>query len=73
LALVTFVLAARERLRHDRSPMWNLRVGALTGIVALAVQSVWECGLMTPANGVLLAVAAAVLLHRVPPAGETQS
>lgn len=73
LAIVAFVLAARERLRHDRSPMWNLRVGALTGIVAVAVQSVWECGLMTPANGVLLAVAAALLLHRVPPAGETQS
>ena len=73
LALVAFVLAARERLRHDRSPMWNLRVGALSGIVGVAVQSVWECGLMTPANGVLLAVATAVLLHRVPPAGETQS
>ena len=72
LAVVAFALAALERLRHDRSPMWNLRVGALTGIVAVAVQSVWECGLMTPANGVLLAVAAAVLLHREPPAGATR-
>jgi O-antigen ligase len=72
LALAAFVLAARERLRHDSSPMWNLRLGALTGIVAVAAQSVWECGLITPANGVLLAVAAALLLHRVSPAGETQ-
>jgi O-antigen ligase len=73
LALAAFALAATERLRHDSSPMWNLRVGALTGVVAVAVQSVWECGLITPANGVLLAVAAAMVLHRVPPAEETPS
>jgi hypothetical protein len=53
--------------------MWNLRLGALTGIVAVAVQSVWECGLITPANGVLLSVVAALLLHRVSPAGEPQN
>jgi O-antigen ligase len=64
-AAATLVLAVRERLRHDSSPMWNMRLGALVGIVAVAVQSVWECGLVTPANGVLLSVAAALLLHRV--------
>ena len=36
------------------------------GLVAVAVQSLWEPVLRMPANGVLIAVAAAILLHRPP-------
>lgn len=63
LAAIAFAHAAIQRVRTDLSPIGSLRVGALAGLVAVAVQSVWECGLNAPANGVLLAVAAAVVLH----------
>ncbi len=64
VAFVALAAGAREALRADRSPLWSLRVGTASGLVAVAVQSVWETVLRMPANGVLLAVAAAILLHR---------
>lgn len=72
VAVVAFVRAAGERLRHDTSPIWNVRVGALAGLVAVAVQSIWETGLSVPANGVLAAILAAMALHGSPPAGEAR-
>jgi hypothetical protein len=72
LAGLAFARAAGERLRHDTSPIWNVRVGALAGLVAVAVQSVWETGLSLPANGVLAAVLAAIALHRSSSAGKTR-
>jgi hypothetical protein len=41
-----------------------MRRGAAASLVAVAVQSIWETGLALPANGMLAAVAAAILLHR---------
>jgi len=64
LALAALVAGARGALAADRSPVWSIRVGAASGLVAVAVQSVWESVLRMPANGVLMAVAAAILLHR---------
>jgi len=66
VALAALVVGARARLEADRSPMWSIRVGAAAGLAAVAVQSVWESVLRMPANGVLMAVAAAILLHRAP-------
>lgn len=60
---LAFARAAHDALARDRSPIWHLRAGALTGLVAVAVQSLWECGLLTPANAVLLAVSAAIVIH----------
>lgn len=64
VAVVAFWRAARAAMAADRSPMWHVRAGALAGIVGVAVQSLWESGLLTPANAVLLAVAAALAVHR---------
>jgi O-antigen ligase len=64
VAVVAFGRAARAALRADRSPMWHVRAGAVTGVAAVAVQSVWESGLITPANAVLVAVAAALAIFR---------
>ena len=50
-------------LRTDRSAIFWIRAGAIAGIVAAAVQSVWDTALRTPANGVLFAVVAAIALH----------
>jgi len=66
LALAALVAGTRVSLVADRSPAWSIRVGAASGLVAVAVQSVWESVLRMPANGVLMAVAAAILLHGVP-------
>ena len=41
-----------------------MRVGAAASLVAVATQSIWETGVTLPANGMLAAVAAAILVHR---------
>ena len=41
-----------------------MRVGAAGSLVAVAIQSIWETGVALPANGMLAAVAAAILIHR---------
>jgi hypothetical protein len=66
-AIALFIRAAVERLGSDRSGMYWIRVGAMSGLTGIAAQSVWETGLTTPANGVLAAIAAAVVLHRAAP------
>lgn len=63
LALLAFVRAAADRLRHDRSGMYWLRAGAVSGLAGVAVQSLWETGLTAPANAALAAVVAAIALH----------
>ena len=66
---VALVLFARESIRtlaRDDSGMYFLRAGAFSGLVGVAVQSIWETGLTTPANSVLAAIAAAIVVHRPP-------
>ena len=41
-----------------------MRVGAAASLVAVATQSIWETGVSLPANGMLAAVATAILVHR---------
>ena len=41
-----------------------MRVGAAASLVAVATQSIWETGVTLPANGMLAAVATAILVHR---------
>jgi O-antigen ligase len=52
-----------SRLRRDATSIGWIRAGAVAGMVAVAVQSVWDTGLRMPANAVLFAVMAAVALH----------
>jgi O-antigen ligase len=74
LAIPAIVAAAagiagiRRRLRGDRSPMFWVRAGAVSGLVAVAVQSIWETGLRVPANTLLFAALAAITLHSPEPA-----
>jgi len=63
LALLAAVALMARYLRTDRTAMFWVRAGAIAGIVAVAVQSIWDTGLRTPANGVLFAVIAAAALH----------
>ncbi|MGE3705526.1 MAG: O-antigen ligase family protein [Vicinamibacterales bacterium] len=65
-AAAAVLVGAREaflRLRRDEVAVFWIRAGALSGIVAVAIQSLWDTGLRMPANGVLFAIAAAVATH----------
>jgi O-antigen ligase len=64
IALVTSAVLMAKTLEADRTPIFWIRAGAICGVVATAVQSVWDTGLRTPANGVLFAVIAAIALHQ---------
>jgi hypothetical protein len=66
VALVLFVRQSIRALSRDDSGMYFLRAGALSGLAGLAVQSIWDTGLTTPANGVLAAIVAAIVVHRSP-------
>jgi hypothetical protein len=58
----------RKRLSADTSGAYWIRAGAATGLVAVALQSLWETGLVMPANAALAAVLAAIALHERLPA-----
>lgn len=64
-AAVLFVRGARERFRADHTGMLWLRVGAGAGLLGLAVSSIWETAARMPANALLAAVLAAIVLHEV--------
>ena len=63
LAIVAAVAAIAARLRADYSAMFWIRIGAIAGLIAIAVQGIFDTSLRTPADGVLFAVVAAVALH----------
>ena len=63
LAAVAFVRVARQRLSADRSGMRWVRAGAACGLGAVAIQSIWEIGLVMSANATLAAVLAAIVVH----------
>ena len=73
IALIAGVALIARRLGGDRTPFFWLRAGAASGLVAVAVQSIWDTGLRTPANGVLFAVVAAIALHEPRPAHQSAS
>jgi O-antigen ligase len=63
IAAIAGALLIARRLRVDRTPIFWIRAGAIAGMVAVAVQSVFDTGLRTPANGVLFAIVAAIACH----------
>jgi O-antigen ligase len=65
-ALGGFAREAAQRLALDRSGMFWVRAGAASGLCGVAVQSLLETGLTTPANAALAAVAAAIVVHVTP-------
>ena len=46
-----------------QTPIFWIRVGAASGLAAVAAQSVWDTGLRMPASAVLFAIVAAAALH----------
>ncbi len=72
LALLAFGRAAVRRLRDDLSGMYWIRAGAVCGLAGVAVQSFWDTGLTAPANAILAAIAAAIVVHRAEGRAEPQ-
>ncbi len=67
MALAAVLMLVRLHLRqqrHDHSAHRYLRSGALVGLVGLAVQSIWETPLLTPAVFFLAAAAAGIATSR---------
>lgn len=65
-ALAIFVVGVRRRLseRPVSQMTWWIRVGAVAGLLAIALQSSVEFSLQIPANAVLCSVLCAIALHR---------
>jgi O-antigen ligase len=66
--LILFVRAVgrRFRARKDDTRGYWIRVGAVVGLMAIALQSIVEFSLQMPGNAALFVVLAAIALHRAP-------
>ena len=74
--LGAFVALFRRRLAQDSGPDYLVRAGAIAGVAAVFVQSIWETGARMPANAMLLAILAAVATYSprmVPASGQQTS
>jgi putative inorganic carbon (HCO3(-)) transporter len=67
LCVVVFVRAVRRRFAQETSAStYWIRVGAVIGLVAIALQEIVEFSLQMPGNAFLFAVLCAIALHRTP-------
>ena len=65
--VLLFVRDVRRRFAEDAdSSAYWLRAGAVTGLVAIAIQETVEFSLQIPGNAALFAVVCAIALHRSP-------
>jgi O-antigen ligase len=69
LTLIVFIREVRRRFREaqDDTMSYWLRIGAATGLVAIALQEVVEFSLQMPGNALLFVVLGAIAIRRAPP------
>jgi O-antigen ligase len=74
LCIAAFIVAVRRRFVEETSvrTYW-LRVGAVTGLTAIALQETVDFSLQMPGNAALFAVVCAIALHRAPRLRERES
>ncbi len=70
-AVLAAIVLMAKHLGADRTAMFWVRAGAISGLIAVAVQSIWDTGLRMPANGTLFAVIAAIAVHEPRPASRS--
>jgi O-antigen ligase len=63
ITIVTFCREVRRRLREDVGSIWWIGMGAVTGLLAIALQSTVEFSLQMPGNAALFAVVAGLAIH----------
>jgi hypothetical protein len=70
VCIVLFTRDVRRRLREDKgSSAYWIRAGAVTALVAIALQETVEFSLQIPGNAALFAVVSAIALHKSPRKG----
>jgi O-antigen ligase len=62
-AMVVFVMQVRRRFQGSRGSSYWVRLGAVTGIVAVALQSIVDFSLQMPGNAALFALLGGLALH----------
>ena len=67
-AIATLARVTRQQLSADLAGAYWIRAGAACGLLAVALQSLWETGLVMPANAALAAVIAAIASYERQPA-----
>jgi O-antigen ligase len=60
---IAFVGNARAAINRDLGEANWIRIGAATALVAIATQSIWETALRMPANALLCAALAGIVVH----------
>jgi hypothetical protein len=63
LTIVAFALEVRRRFGQDVGSIWWIRMGAVIGLLAIAIQSIGEFSLQMPGNAALFAVIAGLAIH----------
>jgi O-antigen ligase len=63
IALWLYVGVAAHKIDGDQTSMYWVRAGALCGLAAVAAQSFWDTGLTAPANAILAALSASIVVH----------
>ena len=63
IAVVAIGFSIRRRLLDDVGSIWWIRMGAVTGLLAIGAQSLVEFSLQMPANAALFSVICAIALH----------
>jgi O-antigen ligase len=61
--MATLAGTMRRHLRSESAGFHSIRAGAACGLLAVALQSLWETGLVMPANAALAAVLAAIVCY----------
>jgi hypothetical protein len=64
LALFAWIAMARRQLEGDTHELFWIRLGAAAGLLAAAVQGIFETALRVPANALLAALLAAIVVHQ---------
>ena len=62
-AILAGATQAARFLRHDRTPMFWMRAGAVSAAIAIGMESIWDTGVRMPANALLFALCCAIALH----------
>lgn len=65
-ALGLVIRFGRRAVRDDKGEMQWARIGAASGLIGIAVQSIWETSLVMPANAILCGAVAGLLLYQRP-------
>lgn len=63
LAILAFAWEVRRRLHEDVGSAWWIRMSAVAGLMAIALQSAVDFSLQMPGNAAMFSVVAGLAIH----------